>query len=45
MADPIFLNPNSFDNIKLILNEPKKMLVVGDKKQWPVLVVIDLNLM
>ena len=44
MADPIFLNPNSFDNIKLILNEPKKM-VVGDKKQWPVLVVIDLHLM
>ena len=34
MTEPIFLNPNSYDNIKLILNELKKMLGIGEKRQW-----------
>ena len=34
MAEPIFLNPNSYDNIKLILNELKRMLGIGEKREW-----------
>ena len=36
MAEPIFLNPNSYNNIKLILNELKKMLGIGEKKRMVV---------
>ena len=29
MAEPIFLNPNSYDNIKLILDQLKLTLDIG----------------
>ena len=31
----IFLNPNSYDNIKLILDQLKVMLDIGGKREWP----------
>ena len=31
MAEPISLNPNSYDNIKLVLNE---LLGIGEKREW-----------
>ena len=34
MTEPIFLNPNSYENIKLILNELNKMLGIGEKNEW-----------
>ena len=35
MAEPIFLNPNSYDNIKLILDQLKLTLDIGGKRKWP----------
>ena len=34
MAEPIFLNPNSYDNIKLILDQLKVTLDIGGKREW-----------
>ena len=34
MAEPIFLNPNSYDNIKLILDQLKVILDIGGKREW-----------
>ena len=34
MAEPIFLNPNSYDNIKLILDQLKVTLDIGGEKGW-----------
>ena len=35
MAEPIFLNPKSYNNIKLILDQLKVMLDLGGKRKWP----------
>ena len=35
MAEPIFLNPHSYNNIKLILDQLKVMLDIGGKREWP----------
>ena len=34
MVEPIFLNPNSFENIKLILNKLKVTLEIGSTREW-----------
>ena len=34
MAESIFLNPNSYDNIKLILDQLKVTLDIGGKREW-----------
>ena len=34
MTEPIFLNPNSYDNIKLILDQLKVTLDIGGKREW-----------
>ena len=43
MVEPIFLNPNSHNNIKLILNELKKYWVLVKKENGRMLVAVDLH--
>ena len=44
MAEPIFLNPNWYDNIKLILNELKKYWVLVKKDNGRMLGAMDLRM-
>ena len=34
MAEPIFVNPNSYDNITVIMNKLKEALSIGNERQW-----------
>ena len=44
MAEPIFLNANSYNNVKLILNELKKYWVLVKKENGRMLVAMDLRM-